>query len=406
MIMIKQKKLIIEKKTLIFTIVLFFIAPPDYLSNVWNSGLLYYFLQAGMLFSYLYIIYLWISRRKFSAIVLPVAAMYGVIIISTIINNGDLFAIFVRAVGVILMVMLVDSEKDQIDYLWKAAVIYLTLMMFITFVTILVYPNGLEVADRRGQTLWFYSVKNGLGKPLLCLLFFTADYSLRKYNMLKWYYYVIAALSWTSVYLIKSSTSLVALTIMIVLTVFAPVIRNRQFKLFNIYVFLGIIAFAFILFVVLQNVWIFSSFIVNVLNKSVTFNGRSGIWQAAISRILQKPILGYGYLSTSQFVSLIGHHAASDAHNYLLTIGVYGGIVSIVLFLIVLLLLAKSVRKQQFEYSGITITMFVFAFLLMMNFENTSNRIFWLILSYGCSLFNRYDTRAKKPHLANKHFAA
>ena len=403
--MIKQKKLIIEKKTLIFTIVLFFIAPPDYLSNVWSSGLLNYFMQGGMLLSYLYIIYLWIARRRLSTIVLPVTAMYGVIIISTMLNNGDLFAIFVRAMGVILMVMLVDSQRDQIDYLWKAAIIYLTLMMFITFITILLYPNGLEVANRHGQTLWFYSVKNGLGKPLLCLLFFAADYSLRKYNKLKWYYYFIAAVSWTSVYLIQSTTSLVALTIMIILTVFAPVIRNRQFKLFNIYVFGGIVAFLFVLFVVLQNVWIFSNFIVNVLNKSETFHGRSGIWQAAINRILQKPILGYGYLSTSQFVSLIGHRAASDAHNYLLTIGVYGGIVPVAFFMMVLLLLAKSVRKQQFEYSGITITMFVFAFLLMMTFENTSNRIFWMIFSYGCSLFYSYDI-GPKPQRENRHFAA
>ena len=380
-----HSKIVIERKTLLYILMLFFIATPGYFRGE-NGTAMDYFLLVGEFVTYFFILLVWLHKKLSSFLVLAIL-MYGTIILSTYLNGGNVLLAIRIEVRYIFMIMLIDNEGKKIDCLWKACVIYLTIMVVINAIAILLFPNGIKYAYdgslMQGQTQWFFDSKNGLGKYLLCLLYFKSDMDFRNLGKLSKGFYVIAFICVASVIVIWSATSIVTVCMMIILIVFAGLIKEKKYKLFNIYLSLGIVAGFFILFILFQQASMFGYFLTEILKKNITFNGRTPIWANSIARLMEKPILGYGYLNSSGFRALIGRSAASDAHNYFLTLGIYGGFVAIVLFLLILILAMKAIRRRQYEFSGITLTAFSFSFFLTMLFENTSMRLYWFVLAYA-----------------------
>lgn len=384
-----ELKLRIEKKTLLFMLMLFFVATPGYITHI-GGKLMNYFLLFGEMLTYALIFWKWLRVKRISSIHILSVLMYGTIILSTWLNGGNVYQAFRTEIGYIFMIMLIDNEGSEIDCLWKACIFYLSIVIIINYLTILLFPDGMydvyaSYNDELilGQKQWFFSSKNGMGKPILFLLFFKSDYDLKRHNKLQPSFFIISAICLLSLVSVWSATSIVACTIMIVIVSLARLIYEKRPRVFNIYVFLAVIALLFVEFEIMQNVGFFSNFISIVLKKNLTFNGRILIWTRSIRCILNRPLLGYGYLPKDDFRMLIGLRAASDAHNYLLTLGVYGGFTAMILFVIIVLLVAKSVKKKQFEYSGITMTACLFSFFLTMLFENTTSKLYWLILVYA-----------------------
>lgn len=392
-----ELKLRVNKKTMIYILMLFIIATPGYISHI-GGKVMDYFLLVGELLTYAFIFVKWVKTKRISPILILSILMYGTIVFSTWINGGNVYQAFRVEIGYIMMIMLIDNEEKNIDCLWKACIIYLSTVITINFITIILFPDGMydvytSYNDKLilGQTQWFFSSKNGIGKPILFLLYFKSDYDYRKYKKLQPSFYFIAAICFLSLISIWSATSMVSCALMIIMVLLAGFIHNKTPKIYNINTFLVIIAFLFVAFVILHIIGIFSGFVTYVLNKNLTFNGRTPIWSISIFRILSRPIIGYGYLSKEEFRMLIGRRPASDAHNYLLTLGVYGGFVAMIIFIIIVLLIAKSIKKKQYEYSGIIITAFVFTFFLTMLFENTTSKLYWLILVYAYYLGSNHN---------------
>ncbi len=370
----------------LYAIVLFFLCTPPFFDYIGIKAISLV-LDLGSILVYLWIALKWICKGRISAIMILAILMFGSIVVSTITNGGELPRVLLYVNRYLIVIFLVSNEKSKIDVFFRGCVVYLTFCAFVNFVSILLFPDGMNARfSIVGQPYWFLSNKNGLGKVLLVWLFFKADCDYRFHGHLTRSFFLIAAVALASVILVWSAASMVVIALMISIVVCSPYIHKTRPRLFNIYYFLLAIVILFLLFVIVQNTGVFSDFITKVLKKSLSFNGRTPIWKSAINRILDRPVLGYGYIPKSEFIELIGRKAAADAHNYLLTLGVYGGFIPMVLFIGIVLLVAKRVHKIQFEYEGIAITAFVFSFLVLLIFENTSNNLFWIIFTYAACI--------------------
>ena len=384
-----KNKLVINKKILFGMLILFFLIPSAYLSRQVNIFVRYFFML-GRFSIYLYVFIIWLKKRRLTPTLILFACMVSIIILSTWLNDGDIIGAIAYRVDDLVIIMWMDAEIDDFDSFWNACILYLAIMIVINFITILAFPTGMydsyvnyNAELITGQTTWFYANKNGLGKSILYLLFFCAERDLNIYGKLTKLFYFFSVVSIISLIAIWSAASLVTTIVMIAIILFAKMIHKYRFKLFNLKLFFAIIAGLFIFIIILQRVDVFASFITVVLKKSLTFNGRAPIWINAIMRIGKKPLLGYGHLSGAEFISLIGRAPATDAHNYFLTLVINGGFIALLFFLIILLMVIYSIKKYQYEYSGITLSAFLFSFFILMLFENTSTILYWVILDYA-----------------------
>lgn len=143
-------------------------------------------------------------------------------------------------------------------------------------------------------------------------------------------------------------------------------------KILNPTILFGSIVFLNLVFVVFQNysqIGIIKFILVDIMHKDVTFTGRTGIWNLAIRIIAEEPIFGYGegmgsFTAGDYWTNFIVH---SGAHNQFLQIMLFGGIVSLVFYLLAWIEVWKALQNAS-EWSSIFLTMGFFAILIEFTF--------------------------------------
>lgn len=109
---------------------------------------------------------------------------------------------------------------------------------------------------------------------------------------------------------------------------------------------------SFVVFAYFNSAWLLS-----LLEKDSSISGRTGIWQAAMNHIGDRPWLGYGWARIFPPDSIIGgyittesqipaFHSHNDFLNWYLTTGVFGLLLVLVLYVTILRSGFLSVRKQ------------------------------------------------------------
>lgn len=88
----------------------------------------------------------------------------------------------------------------------------------------------------------------------------------------------------------------------------------------------------------------YSDFIVNKLNKGITLNGRTPIWERCLYYLQDQPLIGFGYEERSVTISKI---LFNHAHNIMLEILYRGGFIGIILFVILLIVLGRKIKNYQ-----------------------------------------------------------
>lgn len=134
-----------------------------------------------------------------------------------------------------------------------------------------------------------FAYKNYMGNAMsiTALLFLLAAFTARRRNWLAWMGF---SLSMTLNLLSRSASSLVNILTLISLTSLYQLIK-QNYKL-RVIIFGGsCLLMGSITLLILNNVQII---LVDILGKSLEFNGRTPIWTLAIDKGLEKPWLGYG----------------------------------------------------------------------------------------------------------------
>ena len=120
-------------------------------------------------------------------------------------------------------------------------------------------------------------------------------------------------------------------------------------------------------------------FVEDVLEKDMTFTGRTEMWDSALRIISDSPIWGYGFVDGNWFVAHMSSRAIG-AHNFILNTMVYGGVMLLVLYLVIA---AKSIGNL-IRINDITSIKMVAAFgimSIMMLFEVYGTSLVFLLLT-------------------------
>lgn len=397
----------VEIRTILIVIAFCFLIVPSYITYL-NYKPLSYLIKIGRYAVIAYIGANYLMRGKVSKLFFLEACICAVIVVSTFFNGGDVSSSFASALIALSFIMLVENEYGHIKALWSAFIIYLSLIVIVNLATIIIHPTGLYSTYKvfggklyLEERHWFLGFKNGIGKYCLFLLFFVADKNFNENGSLTYYFYFVGAISLITVVLIQSVMSFVVISLFLAGVLCARRIKDKEYTFFNIYYMVMIYIVLFVIIIVFQRFSIFES-IINLTGKNATtFGGRSIIWENAIKLITKKPLLGYGDISGDEFRDLLGKTNASDAHNFILTLAIKGGVIAVSLYIVLLIIVINNISKYQYSYTGIVLSLFTILFLVLLIIENTSNNIYLSIFSYSSVCFNgkqniRYLQQKKK----------
>lgn len=151
----------------------------------------------------------------------------------------------------------------------------------------------------------------------------------------------------------SSATVLLCLGIMILL--YFLFLRNKRI---NSTWFLLLYSVGWFLLIIIRLQSLLSSLIVTVLHRDITFSHRTLIWDAALKKIAEKPLFGYGspdsYNVFNVHHDFTGHNndvwVLISAHNQILQLLYCGGIILVILYFIVYFLSCKYTTTSKLAY--------------------------------------------------------
>ncbi|MCL6752172.1 O-antigen ligase family protein [Nostoc sp. CCCryo 231-06] len=159
-----------------------------------------------------------------------------------------------------------------------------------------------------------YGHKNELGYMMAWSagVFLHLALSSHRYRWLMW---ALCGISICLIILSRSTTSLTILLTMILLLPFYKSFKKTNYKLQVIMITSALMLLIIFSILLVNN----AETVVGTSGKDLTFNGRSDLWELVMSKILERPWLGYGYSGfwTSNAASKLRatYEWASNAHN-------------------------------------------------------------------------------------------
>lgn len=264
------------------------------------------------------------------------------------------------AVAVLLTAYSRHADHGKMRELLWAIMIVTSVLSVLNAVSVLAWPNVIDFSARRG--LNFYGHKNSsiyvvlpsVGISLMLDALVQKRCSVRSILL-----YGIGILQCALSY---SATSMMAL---VLLPIFFGLVQLRRIRpLFNGFTCLGgyVVALLFAIAAPLRG--LFSPLIEGALGKSLTFTGRTFIWDSVFALMADWHVL-IGYGASVRFgIPAMGDYF-SDPHNYMLYLWISGGIVGLVLCVALILMAMRSLYQHCRECSAAALTVIVACFLVI-----------------------------------------
>lgn len=361
-------------------------------------GMLY--LELPILLTVLLILLNVVKYKSFSNIMLVALAYFGVIILSTYLNDGKIHLTLTNICPALCMCLFADySMRAYPQEYAKCVGYFLSFLILLDLFSIIVYPNGMYSNSLYSANwiLGFKTQRANIAIPTIALL---ATESYLQYNKIKFHVWFIAATSIAALYLCESTAGMVGVVVEIIFFVLAICAKNRCTKTKFIKILLDkwivtlIIIVIDIMITIFNNVELFKPFIVNTLGKDLSFTGRTVIWASAIILIIKKPIIGSGFLDSVQFINLTGNYGGTQPHNLFLAILVYSGFIGLIIYIYIYV---KAIIKSDIKYRNRVNGAYIFRYSVIanliigitsMNAYTAFNVASMIILYHYCKIYN------------------
>jgi exopolysaccharide production protein ExoQ len=227
------------------------------------------------------------------------------------------------------------SLKEQV----KLLAFTLLIVAFSSIIFVIVFPAiGIHGANEEYSGAWrgVYAQKNALGSAMV--LSALSFFALPKENssLYKWFG---LSLSLFLIVLSVSKTALVIVFLLIFIMMFYQKFR-WQGKLSIIFIDIGILILGCVSLVV-SSYWIE---LITGLGRDPTLTGRTPLWNYGLSKLVERPLLGYGFgtfFSPDSNYAIEASYAvgtgwvAPNIHNGFLEISLDLGLIGLLLFLII-----------------------------------------------------------------------
>lgn len=380
-----------------FIFLVFPFIKPQMFDNYVITTYLYYFLKIT---ATLFILVLFFFRFKINQIhpfVLLVILYRLIMLIPTLLlENGDLIKYVGITIFDISFVMLIQYGMVTNKKMFLKACIFI-LDFWIILNSIALFIPSLHTVEIDYWNNKFYNSLLGLDNrfiyyyivDMFARFVYSYSFNVKTLQLMDYFIYFICLFTLAYTY---STAALFAWILLFVLVIMLKM--NYKFKFLN-YKFILITFFLlniFIVFFKLQN--LFDFLIVDILHKDLTLSNRTFIWEKCINAINEHYILGYGYEKVEAVMANM--NGANHAHNYMLMIIYRGGIVSFIIY--ALLLLQPNKWLKQIKYSKLyLIYSFIMAIcLLLCLFDSFDYTLFYLIPFGGCYLNNYINEHKQK----------
>lgn len=237
-------------------------------------------------------------------------------------------------------------------------------------VSMIVFPQGFGT-DATRNPIYFWNTTKHLVTLYLSASVVSVLSSLYHYKKITWRCYAFLAVILLNIFAVWTATAIAGMVCFycFVLFFFLTGVRKPLPVLKNFFIY-------FLLFMAL-NVGItvfriqdyFSLIIEGFLNKSLTFTGRTVIWDSALAIIKDNFWLGVGERTAI-------YHAGLDvfltAHNHILIIWIQSGLVGVLFYVGILLSTGREINRNIQTRSALILLAAVNAMMLMFIAENLS----------------------------------
>lgn len=261
-------------------------------------------------------------------------------------------------------------------------------------ISVIVYPEGFSVGAP--QVVNFYGHKNIsidiILPSVLTALILSRTYSRRFAPVTG----LMIALGGAQCAITYSATSAVALCAFLVL---AALVNSRKVRpLLNGLTFVACYVISCLLILALKVQELFASLII-ALGKTVTFTGRTCIWDTTLSLFDSSHLL-LGYGTSFQFNIVYNGETYPHPHNFALQVLLSGGIIGAVLYAILIGLAAYALFKNRSDNNAAYISAAVGAMLLVGLMEPLTNATWPLLLTLGYYWHPTAPSRKQLPTIA------
>ena len=372
--LMKKSNLILYVFSIIF--ILPFFQPQYFNSN--KITLVIYSFTFFRYVSYLFMIYSFyvlLKNKKITSTFIYLCLFLLIYLFSTFFNSTHLLIkCFVNCLNIIALFINLSYLFEKNKYVVTNALSFLFgSLVFINFLTIIFFPSGMYLDLSSGYyENWFLGYDNlHILYIFPCIFFNILNFKINRKKSLPLLFILVSIVS---VVIRWSATSLVALLFLIIYFIDPLkkfVLRNYK----KILIFVLILNFLIVIFRV-QN--IFEYIIVDLLNKSLTFTGRTYIWDNVISFIKEKPFLGYGFELSSFRYLKTSYFRAFHAHNEILEIIYKTGFIGFFVFVILNCNYLNKISKISDDSIKIIFILFTISyyFLAVTEFYSIINYIY------------------------------
>ena len=369
-----NKQLKIDLKKIFYIIVFCFLIKPTFIGEM--PGLerfnLIYNGMRIIIVLFIFIIFI-IKKGKFNKIIL-LWFIYNVIYgLNCFITNGFNFSFFMNffLVTSLLMIFQLESQYKCIHKVVFSLNFVLGFYIIFNFFTIIFFPNGMYMNSA------FYIDNYLLGFDnehitfiLPALILIEINKYINNNNKISFFYILVLFSCVLSILLRWSATGVVGVFLYFV------ILFLYNYKLFNNIFSWKKMLFIIILFFLLINILrfqnIFSFIVVDILNKDLTFTGRTLIWDIALSLFLKNPLIGSG-------ADCLKAYGYSHAHNFYLNLLCSVGIFPLLIFIMIIIISLK--RLNNYSYLSKYFISVIFSFLFIMLFESyTTYYLFFIVI--------------------------
>lgn len=263
-------------------------------------------------------------------------------VLATIYCGGNYTSLFLAIFNALAICLVVEMGlKTDPDALLDGASFTLGLFVLINFATILLFPQGMYEFNTFTQN-YFLGYRNNSIMLFFPAIIFSIVRSLRKYNKLTLSSFVITAVSFATVIIAFSATSVIGMTVFTLFLLLALI--NKMPNSLNIITYLAINIAYFFGVIILRLQEAFAFIIVDMLGRDLTFTGRTKIWDSALAAFAKSPVFGVGEIENQASRDLIG---ATHAHNYYLDLLYKSGLPGFLIFFAILIICGVALYRNR-----------------------------------------------------------
>lgn len=327
------------------------------------------------IFSFVFIVGVYLYYGKYSKLIICIIIYQFVLLFSTILHNGNYWRLAVNCGTVVSFSMLTEILVQQNSKLFFKAVTYVySIFIPLDLLLYFIFPNGFGKSNYYvGNICYFLGLRNGFA-PLfipitVCLCLFSCYYG-RKLKFLSLCAVICGSLR---LLITWSATGVLSGFILIFYIVF--LYKSHFTKLFNIVTYYIVFVLCQICFVFFRFQDCFSYIIEFILKKSITFTGRTEIWDKSFILIKNSLLFGYGVYEGHGLIRR--GNLYYYAHNGILEVLLQGGIIALGIFILLFIVAAIPLYKYRNHYISGIVSTGIFSLLVIMLAEATISDI-WL----------------------------